>query len=77
MIPLNIGAHEEVNNWAGLKALISHPEGWPRGLGIPFGGAVICHPDQSFEAVYIPAHEWVYCQEEQVFKESLIISCVE
>ncbi len=77
MIPLCIGAHEEASEWVNLKALISHPKGWPRGLGIPSGGAVICHPDQSFEAVYQPAHEWVYLEEEQVLKESLIMSIVE
>jgi len=77
MIPLCIGAHEEASEWENLKALISHPKSWPRGLGIPFGGAMVCHPDQSFEAVYQPAHEWIYLEEEQVFKESLIMSCVE
>ncbi len=74
IVPMCIGAHEETSEWDNLKALISHPKGWPRGLGIPSGGAVICHPDQSFEAVYQPAHEWVYHEEEQVFKESLIMS---
>ena len=77
MIPLCIGAHEEASEWVNLKTLSSHSKGWPRGLGIPFGGAVICHPDQTFEAVYQPAHEWTYLEEEQVFKESLIMSCVE
>ena len=76
LIPLCIGAHEEASGWENLKALISHQKGWPRGLGIPFGGAVICYPDQSYEAVYQPIREWGYLKEEQALKESLIMSSV-
>ncbi len=74
IIPLCIGAHEEATEWANLKALISHQNTWPRGLGIPFGGAVVYYPDHSFEALYKPAHEWIYNEEEHIFKKSLLMS---
>lgn len=73
IIPACIGAHEEASEWVNLKALISHHKGKSRGLGIPFGGALIWYPDQSFEAVYHPVHQWVYFEGEQVFNESLIM----
>lgn len=77
IIPLCIGAHEEANNWAELKALISHEKGWSKGLGIPFGGAAIWHPDNTLEVVYQTVHEWIYLTEEKTFKKSLLMKGAE
>ncbi|PCK02924.1 MAG: peptidase [Alteromonadaceae bacterium] len=73
IIPFCIGAHEEADDWLGLKNLVTHTKGWRRGLGIPAGGALICYPDQSFEALHQPIQELIYLEEGKVLKESLII----
>mmetsp|Transcript_24956 Transcript_24956/g.36641 ORF Transcript_24956/g.36641 Transcript_24956/m.36641 type:complete len:192 (+) Transcript_24956:2-577(+) len=73
MVPFCIGAHEEAEDWAELKELITHQNGWRRGFGIPFGGALICYPDRSFEAVFEPVQELISRGEEQGLKESLIM----
>lgn len=76
-VSLCIGAHDEKSEWVDLKALIAHEKCCPRGLGISFGGALICHPDQSFEVVYQPVYELIYLEEEREFKEGLIVSDLE
>lgn len=77
IVPFCISAHEEANDWVKLKEVVTEPKGWPRGLGIPFGGALICHPDQSLEAVYQPIQEFIYLEDDQQLKEGLIMPEIE
>ena len=49
--PFYISAHEEQEAWWDLKLLVSSSEAGDRGIGIPFGGGAIYHPEGSLEPV--------------------------
>lgn len=51
LIPFLIDAHDEKQKWARLKRAVRRSGGAARGIGIPTGGGLIYHPDQSVEAV--------------------------
>ncbi len=57
LIPHVLGAHEEADDWASLKAAVVKMGGHVRGYGIPFGGGLIYHPDHALEPVRKPVVE--------------------
>jgi len=57
IIPYIIGVHEEKEEWANLKSAVLQKGDFSKGIGIPFGGGVIYHPDNSFEPVKKPVYE--------------------
>ena len=56
LVPFVIGAHEEGRGWEGLKRTLRLLNGDTKGIGIPTGGGLIYHPDQSIEAIRHPLH---------------------
>lgn len=67
LVPFIIGAHEEGHKWKNLREAIELLEGSAKGIGIPSGGGLIYHPDQSIEAIRYPLNEFS-------IREGLIIS---
>ncbi|MDB4949799.1 MAG: hypothetical protein JWM27_2448 [Gemmatimonadetes bacterium] len=59
LVPFAVDAHAEAEEWSTLRSLVGLRAGALRGIGIPRGGAVVCHPDGSVEAVRHPAVEVV------------------
>ena len=59
LVPAIIGAHDEANNWATLKQMLLASTSMKRGIGIPFGAGVVCHPDQTIEIMRKPVDEFV------------------
>ena len=57
LVPFIIGAHEEKQEWLGLRTAVELLEGSVSGIGIPTGGVLIYHPDQSIEAIRHPVYE--------------------
>ncbi len=53
-----IDAHDEENEWTRLSGTVHLLEGAAVGLGIPFGGGIVVHPDTTLEALRRPAHEF-------------------
>jgi cyanophycinase len=51
LLPFVIDAHDEQREWARLKRAIRRLGGVAGGIGIPTGGGLIYHQDQSVEAV--------------------------
>jgi peptidase E len=49
LVPFVIGAHEEAQQWAQLRAAISSLDADARGLGIPSGAVLIYHPNGRLE----------------------------
>ena len=58
LVPFIIGAHEEKQDWRGLRRTVELLDGSASGIGIPTGGGLIYHPDQTIEAVRYPAYEF-------------------
>lgn len=56
LVPFIIGAHEERQEWEGLKRTLRLLNGATKGIGIPTGGGLVYHPDQSIEAVRHPLY---------------------
>jgi len=56
--PFLLGVHEEKNNWNRLKRAVRVMGNTIKGLGIPSGGGLIYHPDQSLEPIRYPVHEF-------------------
>jgi peptidase E len=54
LVPFVIGAHEEMQEWEGLKRTLRLLNGTAKGIGIPTGGGLVYHPDQSIEAIRHP-----------------------
>jgi cyanophycinase len=54
LVPFVIGAHEERQEWEGLKRTLRLLNGTAKGIGIPTGGGLVYHPDQSIEAIRHP-----------------------
>lgn len=58
LVPLVIDAHDEKQEWARLKRAIRLLDGTAIGIGISTGGGLICHPNQSVEAIRHPLYEF-------------------
>ena len=54
LVPYIIGAHEESDNWKTTTALLRLAGSGKTGIGLPFGGGAIYHPDQTVEALRKP-----------------------
>lgn len=57
LLPHVVGAHEEVEDWASLKAAVLHLGGHVRGYGIPLGSGFVYHPDHAIEPLRRPLIE--------------------
>lgn len=65
MCPYYISAHDEGASWLGLKNLLEHRETYAKGYGIPFGGGMLYHPDNSVEPVRMPITEFSYTADDE------------
>ncbi|MEO8426944.1 MAG: Type 1 glutamine amidotransferase-like domain-containing protein [Verrucomicrobiota bacterium] len=54
LVPFVIGVHEEKGAWKNLRQIIQLHNGVAKGLGIPAGGGLIYHPNQTIEAIRMP-----------------------
>ncbi|WP_456406148.1 Type 1 glutamine amidotransferase-like domain-containing protein [Caldithrix abyssi] len=71
-IPFVIDVHQQAENWSRLKqtlSLLKNP--YVHGIGIPFGGGVLYHPNHSIEALNKPA--WLFEQENERLKSQLLL----
>ncbi|WP_143301919.1 Type 1 glutamine amidotransferase-like domain-containing protein [Candidatus Entotheonella palauensis] len=57
VVPRIIDVHDEAGSWRRLGARLRAHHGHARGLGIPFGGVVVYHPNGRLEAQGRPAVE--------------------
>jgi hypothetical protein len=57
LIPHVIGAHEEEEDWAPLKAAVLKMGEHVRGYGVPMGGGLVYYPDHSLQPLKRPAVE--------------------
>jgi cyanophycinase len=57
ILPHLVGAHEEAEEWAGLKAAVAKMGEHTRGYGVPAGGGFVYHPDHSIEPLRKPLVE--------------------
>jgi len=51
LVPWTVDAHDETNAWRRLKRVIAMAGLGARGLGLPAGSGVVCHPDLSLEPI--------------------------
>lgn len=58
LVPVVIDTHDESAKWARLSRTIHLLQGAATGLGIPSGGGVIVHADNTIEPLRRPAHEF-------------------
>jgi cyanophycinase-like exopeptidase len=58
LVPAVVDAHDERAKWARLSRTIQVLQGAATGLGIPAGGGVIVHPDNTIEPLRRAAHEF-------------------
>ena len=58
LVPYIISAHQEDQNWEGLKMLVTFMGDDACGVGIPSGTAAIYHPDQTLQPVRRPIYEF-------------------
>lgn len=56
LVPFIIGAHEEKQGWERLKRTLQLLNGAAKGIGIPTGGGLVYHPEQSIEAIRHPLY---------------------
>ena len=54
LVPFVIDVHEEKNGWRNLRQILQLANGPPMGLGIPAGGGLVYHPNQTLEPIRIP-----------------------
>jgi cyanophycinase-like exopeptidase len=59
LIDVIVDAHDERRDWQALSATIQLLEGAAKGIGIPHGGALVAHPDGTFEPVGRAIEEFV------------------
>lgn len=57
LVPLVVSAHDEDDDWAALRTVVSARGDGARGIGIPRASGLIYHPDNTVEAVRHPAME--------------------
>ncbi|PRI16000.1 peptidase [Mycobacterium shigaense] len=60
LVPVVIDTHEEGTDWERLSRAIHSLQGAATGIGIPSGGGVIVHPDNTIEPLRRPAHEFFF-----------------
>lgn len=60
LVPVVIDTHDEATNWERLSDAIHSLEGAATGIGIPSGGGVIAHPDNTIEPLRRAAHEFFF-----------------
>lgn len=53
-----LDVHDEKNDWSHLKRSVRVLGNTIKGIGIPSGGGIIYHPDQSIEAIRYPFNEF-------------------
>lgn len=58
IVPVVVDTHDERAQWARLSRTIHSLQGAATGLGIPSGGGVILHADNTIEPLRRPAHEF-------------------
>ena len=71
LVPFVIDVHDEQRDWSRLSSTIRLLDGTKVGIGIPSGGGMVFHPDQTVEAVRRPLHE--YRVEQGTLKHSLLM----
>ncbi len=60
LVDVIVDVHDERRDWQALAATIQLLEGAARGIGIPHGGALVAHPDGTFEPVGRAIEEFVF-----------------
>ncbi|SOX54905.1 peptidase [Mycobacterium ahvazicum] len=58
LVPAVIDTHDEREGWARLSRAIASLGGAATGLGIPAGGGVVVHTDNTIEPLRRPAHQF-------------------
>jgi cyanophycinase len=71
LVPFVLDVHDEQRDWSGLSSTIRLLEGTTVGIGIPTGGGMVFHPDQTVEAVRRPLHE--FRVDNETLKRSLLM----
>lgn len=51
IVPFSVDAHDEAGGWRRLRQLVARSLPGAFGIGIPFGGGIIHHPDGAVEPV--------------------------
>ena len=64
LVPFIVSAHDEERAWQSLKDSVEISGGIVRGIGIPSGGGLIYHEDQTVEPIRHPLYEVVSKDEE-------------
>ena len=54
LVPFVIGVHEEKDGWKNLRQILHLESGAAKGLGIPAGGGLIYHRNQTIEPIRMP-----------------------
>jgi cyanophycinase len=54
LVPFVIGVHEEKDGWKNLRQILHLKNGTAKGLGIPAGGGLIYHRNQTLEPIRMP-----------------------
>lgn len=57
LAPFVVDAHAEDEDWAALRSVVRARGEGARGMGIPRGAGLLCHPDRTVEAVRHPVAE--------------------
>jgi len=71
LVPLIVDVHDEGRDWARLAGTIELLEGAARGIGIPRGGGLACHPDNTLEALRHSAYEFSF--EARTLRRALLV----
>lgn len=50
-VPFSVDAHDEAGGWRRLRRLVARSPSGGLGIGVPFGGGIIHHPDGAVEPV--------------------------
>ena len=74
-VPLIIGAHQEKSEWEDLKKAVRLKADGAQGVGIPFGGGAIYHPDGSLSPVRHPLTMFSFAGEQ--LSQSLLLESLD
>lgn len=58
LVPFVIDAHDDKNAWRNLRQALQFCGGVVNGIGLPAGGGLIYHPNQTIESIRYPAVEF-------------------
>lgn len=75
LVPYLIDVHQEKTHWRHLKFATYLRRTYAKGIGIPTGGGLIYHPDQTVEPVRHPLDQFVYLDEE--WKHNILMPSAE